>query len=65
MRKKLEENEVPATPSVDHSPYRGRPNVRLDRDIQSEDVRTALYDLNSRSVPGVDLITRKALKKSL
>ncbi|XP_077530885.1 uncharacterized protein LOC144142925 [Haemaphysalis longicornis] len=62
VTQKLRDRYVPTTPTVVHDPYRGRSNERLDRDIEVEEVRTALHYLNTRSAPGPDRITNKILR---
>ncbi|XP_077548005.1 uncharacterized protein LOC144160658 [Haemaphysalis longicornis] len=59
---RLRNRYVPTTPTVVHGPYRGRSNKRLDRDIEVEEIRTALHYLNTRSAPGPDRITNKILR---
>ncbi|KAG0444479.1 hypothetical protein HPB47_013748 [Ixodes persulcatus] len=39
---------LPTTLTEQHAPYGGLPNEKLDRDIDIEEVRAALHDLNSR-----------------
>ncbi|XP_077552461.1 uncharacterized protein LOC144166881 [Haemaphysalis longicornis] len=53
---------MPTTPTVEHGPYRGRSNGRLNRDMEVDEVRTALSYLNTRSAPGPDHITKKILR---
>ncbi|XP_077564576.1 uncharacterized protein LOC144180043 [Haemaphysalis longicornis] len=62
VKKKLLEKYIPSTPKVTHRDYFGSPNDRLDRDIDVEEVRTALQELNSRSAPGPDHVPNGALK---
>ncbi|XP_077553450.1 uncharacterized protein LOC144168315 [Haemaphysalis longicornis] len=62
VKKKLLEKYIPSTPKVTHRDYFGSPNDRLDRDIDIEEVRTALQELNSRSAPGPDRVPNGALK---
>ncbi|XP_077547772.1 uncharacterized protein LOC144160025 [Haemaphysalis longicornis] len=62
VTQKLRDRYVPTTPTVVHGPYRGRSNERLDRDIEVEEVRTAMHYLNTRSAPGPDRITNKILR---
>ncbi|KAM7307743.1 hypothetical protein ISCGN_011379 [Ixodes scapularis] len=53
---------LPETPTAQHGPYTGEPNEELDRDFSVEEIRTALHDLNSRSAPGPDGVSNRALK---
>ncbi|XP_077560738.1 uncharacterized protein LOC144175539 [Haemaphysalis longicornis] len=53
---------VPRSTAKQHGPYTGETNEALDRDISIEEVRTALYDLNSRSAPGPDRVTNRTLR---
>ncbi|XP_077560535.1 uncharacterized protein LOC144175329 [Haemaphysalis longicornis] len=62
VKKKLLEKYIPSTQKVTHRDYFGSPNDRLDRDIDVEEVRTALQELNSRSAPGPDRMPNGALK---
>ncbi|XP_077550569.1 uncharacterized protein LOC144163646 [Haemaphysalis longicornis] len=56
---RISDRYLPTTFTEHHGPYRGLPNGRLDRDIDVEEVHTALQDLNSRSAAGPDRITNK------
>lgn len=62
VTKRISDRYLPTTPTECHGPYGGLRNERLDRDIDVEEVRTALQDLNSKSAAGPDRITNKALK---
>ncbi|XP_077564790.1 uncharacterized protein LOC144180295 [Haemaphysalis longicornis] len=60
--KKINDKYLPPTLIVQHGPYQGLPNKRLDREIDVEEVRVALHDLNSKSAAGPDLVTNKSLR---
>ncbi|KAM7311613.1 hypothetical protein ISCGN_008520 [Ixodes scapularis] len=62
VTRRIIDKYLPTTPTEQHAPYGGLPNAKLDRDIDIEEVRAALHDLNSRSAAGPDLVTNKALK---
>ncbi|KAM7315618.1 hypothetical protein ISCGN_005401 [Ixodes scapularis] len=59
---RLRAKYLPETPTAQHGPYTGEPNEELDRDFSVEEIRTALHDLNSRSAPGPDGVSNRALK---
>ncbi|XP_049522619.1 uncharacterized protein LOC125945090 [Dermacentor silvarum] len=42
--------------------YRGKADPELDRDFSTEEVRTVLQNLNTKSAPGPDGVTNKALR---
>ncbi|KAH9378759.1 hypothetical protein HPB48_017571 [Haemaphysalis longicornis] len=50
---------VPQSTAEQHGPYTGETNEVPDRNASVEEVRTALYDLNSRSEPlGTSITSR-------
>ncbi|XP_077560733.1 uncharacterized protein LOC144175532 [Haemaphysalis longicornis] len=62
IKKRLMDKYLPQANTTLHGPYTGAVNEDLDRDISIEEVRTALHDLNSKSAPGPDRITNRALR---
>lgn len=55
--KRISDKYLPTKPTEQHGPYAGMPSEKLDRDIDVEEVRTALQDLKSRSAAGPDHVT--------
>lgn len=60
--KKLQDKYLPTTPTYVLRLYGGLPNESLDGDITVVEVRTALHELNTRSVTGPDLVTNKMIR---
>ncbi|KAG0436899.1 hypothetical protein HPB47_017709 [Ixodes persulcatus] len=59
---RLRAKYLPETPTAQHGPYKGEPNEELDRGFSVEEIRTAQHELNSRSAPGPDGVSNRALK---
>ncbi|XP_049518932.1 uncharacterized protein LOC125943564, partial [Dermacentor silvarum] len=59
---RLRAKYLPRTSTVQHGPYEGDPNEELDKDFSAEEIRTALRNLHSRSAPGPDRVSNRALK---
>lgn len=53
---------IPSGPAKPHGPYTGSSNSALDEDFSVAEVHAALRKLNSRSAPGPDGVTNKALR---
>ncbi|XP_049523946.1 uncharacterized protein LOC125945731 [Dermacentor silvarum] len=53
---------IPSGPAKPQGPYTGSSNSALDEDFSVAEVHAALRKLNSRSAPGPDGVTNKALR---
>lgn len=62
FKRRLLNKYLPQSTATRHGPYAGKTNEARERDISVEEVRTALHDLNSKSAPGPDWITNRALR---
>ncbi|XP_077546352.1 uncharacterized protein LOC144158997 [Haemaphysalis longicornis] len=60
MRKRI--NDKHQRQEETHPDYWSTVNEKLDRDIETWEVRTAVHELNCRSAAGPDRVTNKALK---
>lgn len=60
--KRLSDKYLPETKTEQHPEYAGAPNDKLDRDIATAEVVTALQELNTRSAAGPDGVSNKALR---
>lgn len=59
---RLRAKYMPPTSTLQHGPYEGDRNEALDQDFNVEEIRTALHNLNSKSAPGPDRVSNRALK---
>ncbi|XP_077557449.1 uncharacterized protein LOC144172690 [Haemaphysalis longicornis] len=60
--KRLNDQYLPITSSVEHPDYRGAANPELDGDIEEWEVRRAVQDLNCKSAAGPENVHNKALR---
>lgn len=62
VKRRLDAKYLPVTPTDKLPDYDGAPNDMLDADIEEWEVRAVLQTINSRSAPGLDQVTNKALR---